>query len=66
MEAVVKASVSEGIMAQVNAFTNAFNEVFPIAALKIFSPEEIDHLLCGKGEVWTKEQLVENMKFDHG
>mmetsp|Transcript_5126 Transcript_5126/g.18736 ORF Transcript_5126/g.18736 Transcript_5126/m.18736 type:complete len:1950 (-) Transcript_5126:161-6010(-) len=66
VEAVLDGCVGEGIAQQMQAFVDGFNQVFTISALHIFSPEEVDTLLCGMGETWKKEQLVETMKFDHG
>uniref|UniRef100_A0A0E0MDG3 HECT-type E3 ubiquitin transferase n=1 Tax=Oryza punctata TaxID=4537 RepID=A0A0E0MDG3_ORYPU len=41
-------------------------QVFDISSLKIFSPEELDYLICGRREIWEPDSLVDNIKFDHG
>lgn len=64
--AVVDATVGHGIDAQMDAFCGAFCEVFDIATLRMFSPEEVDTLLCGTTEAWTAEGLADVIKFDHG
>ncbi|XP_071716765.1 E3 ubiquitin-protein ligase UPL3-like isoform X2 [Rutidosis leptorrhynchoides] len=63
---VVDASVKTGVTRQMDAFRAGFNQVFDISSLQIFSPSELDYLLCGRGELWEAETLVEHIKFDHG
>lgn len=63
---VVDATVRTGIMRQMEAFRAGFNQVFDISALQIFSPNELDYLLCGRREMWEAETLVDHIKFDHG
>ncbi|PKI52859.1 hypothetical protein CRG98_026690 [Punica granatum] len=63
---VVDATVKSGIARQVEAFRAGFNQVFDISSLQIFTPQELDYLLCGRRELWEAETLVEHIKFDHG
>ncbi|KAK9164539.1 hypothetical protein Syun_005441 [Stephania yunnanensis] len=63
---VVDATVKTGIMRQVEAFRAGFNQVFDISSLQIFSPDELDYLLCGRRELWEADTLVDHIKFDHG
>ncbi|KAL9275682.1 E3 ubiquitin-protein ligase UPL3-like protein [Drosera capensis] len=63
---VVDATVKSGITRQVEAFRAGFNQVFDISSLQIFSPNELDCLLCGRRELWKAETLVDHIKFDHG
>ncbi|KAF6170779.1 hypothetical protein GIB67_015731 [Kingdonia uniflora] len=63
---VVDATVKIGIMRQVEAFRAGFNQVFDISTLQIFSPNELDYLLCGRKELWEAEMLIDLIKFDHG
>ncbi|KAK9129435.1 hypothetical protein Sjap_009922 [Stephania japonica] len=63
---VVDATVKTGIMRQVEAFRAGFNQVFDISSLQIFSPDELDYLLCGRRELWEVDTLVDHIKFDHG
>ncbi|KAG8368087.1 hypothetical protein BUALT_Bualt15G0008800 [Buddleja alternifolia] len=63
---VVDATVGAGIMRQMEAFRSGFNQVFDISTLKVFSPNELDYLLCGRRELWKAESLVDHIKFDHG
>ncbi|XP_051145635.1 E3 ubiquitin-protein ligase UPL3 [Andrographis paniculata] len=63
---VVDATVGAGIRRQVDAFRSGFNQVFDISTLQIFSPNELDYLLCGRRELWKAETLVDHIKFDHG
>ncbi|KAL8540084.1 hypothetical protein ACS0TY_001609 [Phlomoides rotata] len=63
---VVDAAVGTGIMRQMEAFRSGFNQVFDIATLQIFSPNELDYLLCGRRELWKAETLADHIKFDHG
>jgi E3 ubiquitin-protein ligase TRIP12 len=63
---VVDASVKSGIVRQMEAFRAGFNQVFDITSLQIFSPHELDYLLCGRRELWEAETLADHIKFDHG
>ncbi|KAL2937119.1 E3 ubiquitin-protein ligase UPL3 [Bienertia sinuspersici] len=63
---VVDATVKTGIIKQMEAFRAGFNQVFDVTALQIFSPDEIDCLLCGRRELWKPDALVDHIKFDHG
>ncbi|KAK4377364.1 hypothetical protein RND71_003660 [Anisodus tanguticus] len=63
---VVDATVKTGIRQQMEAFRSGFNQVFDYSTLQIFSPSELDYLLCGRGELWKPETLVDHIKFDHG
>ncbi|CAA3000435.1 E3 ubiquitin- ligase UPL3 [Olea europaea subsp. europaea] len=63
---VVDATVGTGILRQMEAFRSGFNQVFDISTLQIFSPTELDYLLCGRRELWKAETLVDHIKFDHG
>ncbi|KAL2346042.1 hypothetical protein Fmac_000042 [Flemingia macrophylla] len=63
---VVDATVKTGIMRQMEAFRAGFNQVFDISSLQIFTPQELDNLLCGRRELWEAETLADHIKFDHG
>ncbi|KAK7312253.1 hypothetical protein VNO77_36002 [Canavalia gladiata] len=63
---VVDATVKIGIMHQMEAFRAGFNQVFDISSLQIFTPQELDYLLCGRRELWKTETLADHIKFDHG
>ena len=63
---VVDATVKKGVARQVEAFRSGFNQVFDLKSLQIFTPSELDYLLCGRRELWEAETLVEHIKFDHG
>ncbi|KAJ8766979.1 hypothetical protein K2173_012454 [Erythroxylum novogranatense] len=63
---VVDSTVKTGIMRQMEAFRSGFNQVFDISSLQIFTPLELDYLLCGQRELWEPETLVDHIKFDHG
>ncbi|XP_042403333.1 E3 ubiquitin-protein ligase UPL3-like isoform X1 [Zingiber officinale] len=63
---VVDATIKTGIIRQIEAFRTGFNQVFDISSLQIFSPHELDILICGRIELWEPDSLVDNIKFDHG
>ncbi|XP_074275667.1 E3 ubiquitin-protein ligase UPL3-like [Silene latifolia] len=63
---VVDATVETGISRQLEAFRAGFNQVFEVTSLQIFSPNELDYLLCGRRELWKPDTLVDHIKFDHG
>ncbi|GKE08042.1 E3 ubiquitin protein ligase UPL3-like protein isoform X1 [Tanacetum coccineum] len=61
---VVSATVKTGITRQMEAFRAGFNQskqVFDISALKIFSPDELDYLLCGYTELWAPSSTASNV-----
>ncbi|KAL0923505.1 hypothetical protein M5K25_007564 [Dendrobium thyrsiflorum] len=63
---VIVATVKTGIMRQVEELRAGFNQVFDISSLQIFSPQELDHLICGRRELWEPETMIDHIKFDHG
>ncbi|CAH2075832.1 unnamed protein product [Thlaspi arvense] len=63
---VVDATVKRGVTRQIEAFRSGFNQVFDVTSLQIFTPSELDYLLCGRRELWEAETLAEHIKFDHG
>jgi E3 ubiquitin-protein ligase TRIP12 len=66
ISAVVDATLGTGISSQLDAFKQGFDTIFPLSSLACFAPEEVEHLLCGSGEIWTVDMLSEVVKFDHG
>lgn len=66
LSSVVDATVKTGIARQMEAFRAGFNQVFDISSLQIFTPHELDYLLCGRREMWEAETLADHIKFDHG
>eukprot|EP00798_Chlamydomonas_sp_ICE-L_P007521 gene7521-668_t len=66
ISAVVDALLGSGIEAQLAAFREGFNEVFPLQSLECFYEDELEALLCGAGEMWTIASLADSIKFDHG
>lgn len=66
ISSVVDATVKTGVSRQMEAFRAGFNQVFDISTLQIFSPDELDYLLCGRRELWQAETLADHIKFDHG
>jgi len=66
IDAVVDATLGSGIEAQLTAFREGFNEVFPLDTLACFYEDEIETLLCGSGERWSVQGLADSIKFDHG
>ncbi|KFK30462.1 hypothetical protein AALP_AA7G264200 [Arabis alpina] len=63
---VVDATVKRGVTRQIEAFRSGFNQVFDVTSLQIFTPSELDYLLCGRRELWEADTLAEHIKFDHG
>ncbi|RVW96635.1 E3 ubiquitin-protein ligase UPL3 [Vitis vinifera] len=59
---VVDATVKTGLCGK----WKHLDQVFDITSLQIFSPDELDYLLCGRRELWEAETLVDHIKFDHG
>ncbi|XP_062117154.1 E3 ubiquitin-protein ligase UPL4 isoform X2 [Humulus lupulus] len=63
---VVDATLSDGISRQTEAFKLGFNQVFPLEQLQIFTEEELERLLCGEHNSWAADELIDQVKFDHG
>ncbi|GAB2272343.1 E3 ubiquitin-protein ligase upl4 [Dionaea muscipula] len=63
---VLDATLRTGISRQVEAFKSGFNQVFPINHLHIFTEEELERILCGENNSWMPNELLDNIKFDHG
>lgn len=66
INAVVDATLGEGVAVQVEAFCAGVNGIFPISSLTPFFEDEIEAMLCGTGEAWAVGGLAEVIKFDHG
>lgn len=66
VELVARCTLVDGIAPQVNAFRRGFNDVFNIEQLAVFSPSELQHILCGCAEDWTEDMLIKSTKCDHG
>lgn len=57
----------EGVQRQMEAFREGFESVFPLSNLKLFYPEELEHLFCGSGHSrWDLKSLTECCHADHG
>ena len=64
--ALTDALVGSGVFRQMAAFRTGFGEVCAPGSLRLFSPTELEALLCGAGERWTPDLLAECLRFDHG
>ena len=56
----------QNIMKKAASFLNGFNKNIPFHALRIFSPEEINSLICGDNSSLTKEEMRKYIKPEHG
>ena len=57
----------EGVTRQMDAFREGFEQVLPLAHLKLFYPEELDQLFCGGAHCkWDVKMLLECCHADHG
>lgn len=63
---VADATLYSGISRQIEAFKSGFYQVFPIEHLQVFTAEELERLICGEQDSWALNELLDNMKFDHG
>ena len=66
IEAVVRATLHDGIESQMQAFREGFEEVFPLDVLDCFYEDEMDVLLRGVQERWTVQKLADCVKCNHG
>lgn len=66
IDAVVHATLIDGIEQQATAFRSGFEEVLSIDTLEYFHEDELDILLRGTQEQWSVEKLNECVCFSHG
>eukprot|EP00743_Colponemidia_sp_Colp-15_P006342 GILK01006824.1.p1 GENE.GILK01006824.1~~GILK01006824.1.p1 ORF type:complete len:883 (+),score=185.43 GILK01006824.1:242-2650(+) len=51
---------------QAEAFQKGFNKIFPLTFLRAFLEEEMEPLICGYGEQWDQDLILDSIKCDHG
>lgn len=57
----------EGVQKQMEAFREGFEQVLPLSHLRLFYPEELEHLFCGGAHTkWDAKMLLECCHVDHG
>jgi E3 ubiquitin-protein ligase TRIP12 len=62
----------EGVAMQMEAVREGFESVFPLGALRMFYPDELDQIFCGSATAqggyvrWDAKMLAESCKPDHG
>ena len=67
VQGVYDALLDSGVVEQMAAFREGFNQIFPLKYLGIFYEDEIEAILCGDAkETWTPESLTAAIKCDHG
>ena len=68
VRAVLHATFVEGVRAQMQAFRQGVNKIFPLERLEVFTESEISQLLCGQRTVepWTVDYLKKHVTLDHG
>jgi len=66
VDAVVDACVGSGVSSFFESIRSGVEEIFPLARLKMFNETELEALICGQGEKWTTEMLLDCINFDHG
>lgn len=63
---VVSHSVGAGVADQFAAFRSAFDSIFDHRVLDCLYADELQLLLRGTGETWTRGMLLDCIKCDHG
>eukprot|EP00038_Savillea_parva_P018698 m.25088 g.25088 ORF g.25088 m.25088 type:complete len:2054 (+) comp4210_c0_seq1:177-6338(+) len=67
VDAVVQVTLVEGVRAQMAAVRSGFNAVFPLDALRVFSPAELEMLVSGcEPATWDADALKAAITADHG
>jgi E3 ubiquitin-protein ligase TRIP12 len=70
IELVTSHLLHDGIIRQVQAFRQGYQNMLPVPGIKtwkIFSPAELDDMVCGcNEEIWDEERLAEATRCDHG
>ncbi|WVZ96003.1 hypothetical protein U9M48_041696 [Paspalum notatum var. saurae] len=63
---VVDATVKSGIAKQIEAFKSGIKEVLALKTLKMFTEEEMEHILCGEQDSWASVNFQDHIEFEHG
>ncbi|KAK6348996.1 Ubiquitin-protein ligase [Orbilia blumenaviensis] len=66
VDKVIDLTLGSGVQRQVDAFRSGFSQVFPYAALKAFTPDELVMMFGRVEEDWSLETLMDSIKADHG
>lgn len=66
LDKVLDLTLGSGIAKQLDAFEAGFSSVFPYAALRAFSPEELTMVFGRAAEDWSARTLSEAIHADHG
>ncbi|KAK6512211.1 Ubiquitin-protein ligase [Arthrobotrys musiformis] len=66
VEKVIDLTLGSGVQRQVDAFRSGFSQVFPYAALRAFTPDELVMMFGRVEEDWSLETLMDSIKADHG
>lgn len=67
VDLVVDAIAGKGIQAQFEAICEGFNHIFPVEALRVFEPSELETLICGSIEQdWSKDAILDAANYTHG
>jgi E3 ubiquitin-protein ligase TRIP12 len=70
IELVSSHLLHDGIVTQLEAFKRGYESLLPVPGLgtwRIFSPAELDDMVCGcNEEIWDEERLIESTRCDHG
>ncbi|KAF2098199.1 hypothetical protein NA57DRAFT_76992 [Rhizodiscina lignyota] len=63
---VLDMTLGKGVKKQIESFKEGFGLVFPYAAVRAFTPEELVMLFGRVDEDWSLETLMDSIKADHG
>jgi len=63
---ILDAYLGNGILAQAHAFRDGFSSVFGVSHLVVFTPHEIETLICGEHKQLSLQALRQHTKTDHG
>ncbi|KAK6538929.1 Ubiquitin-protein ligase, variant 2 [Orbilia ellipsospora] len=66
VDKVIDLTLGSGVQRQVDMFRAGFSQVFPYAALKAFTPDELVMMFGRVDEDWSLETLMDSIKADHG
>ncbi|KAF3907884.1 hypothetical protein ABW21_db0200826 [Orbilia brochopaga] len=66
VDKVIDLTLGSGVQRQVDAFRAGFSQVFPYAALRAFTPDELVMMFGRVQEDWSLEALMDSIKADHG
>jgi len=66
VQACVQCFLADGIGEQIDVFREGFDDIFPLEAIRIFDPEEVDQLVGGHRGFWDPQDFLDQVHAERG